>query len=77
MTPRTGSLLVFASAVGWSTAGLFARAIPADVATVVLWRGLFGAAGLVMLILVLQGPPPPCRRSRPRWPACPSPAPQP
>lgn len=57
MTPRTGSLLVFASAVGWSTAGLFARAIPADVATVVLWRGLFGAAGLVILILVLQGPP--------------------
>ena len=55
MTPRTGSLLVFASAVGWSTAGLFARAIPADVATVVFWRGLFGAGGLLLLILYLQG----------------------
>jgi len=57
MTPRTGSLLVFAAAVGWSTAGLFARAIPADVATVVFWRGLFGAGGLMVLILYLQGWP--------------------
>ncbi len=55
MTPRTGSILVFAAAVGWSTAGLFARAIPADVMTVVFWRGLFGAAGLLALILYLQG----------------------
>jgi drug/metabolite transporter (DMT)-like permease len=57
MTPRTGSLLVFASAVGWSTAGLFARAIPADVMTVVFWRGMFGAAGLLLLIICLQGRP--------------------
>ncbi len=55
MTPRTGSLLVFASAAGWSTAGLFARSIDADVATVVFWRGLFGAGGLLLLILWLQG----------------------
>lgn len=55
MTPRIGSLLVFASAAGWSTAGLFARSIDADVATVVFWRGLFGAGGLLLLILWLQG----------------------
>ena len=55
MTPRTGSLLVFASAVAWSLAGLFARAIEADVMTVVFWRGLFGLIGLLALILALQG----------------------
>ncbi|MGQ0563739.1 MAG: DMT family transporter [Gemmobacter sp.] len=55
MTPRTGSLLVFASAVGWSTAGLFARTIEADTMTVVFWRGLFGAGGLLLLIISLQG----------------------
>ena len=49
--------MVFASAVGWSTAGLFARAIPADVMTVLFWRGLFGAGGLLALILSLQGRP--------------------
>ena len=40
MTPRTGSLLVFASAAGWSTAGLFARSIDADVATVAVQRAV-------------------------------------
>ncbi len=53
---RNGVLLVFASAVAWSTSGLFTRAIPVDTPTTILWRGLAGAAGLVLLILVLQGP---------------------
>ena len=41
--------------MAWSTAGLFARAIPLDTPTVILWRGMFGAAGLIGLLLVLKG----------------------
>lgn len=43
------------AAVAWSSAGLFTRALPLDTATIVLWRGLFGAAGLLALIIALQG----------------------
>ena len=57
MTQRNAMLFVFLSAVGWSTAGLFARKLHLDIATIVLWRGLFGAAGLFVLILVLEGSP--------------------
>ncbi|MCB6179197.1 DMT family transporter [Rhodobacter sp. Har01] len=53
---RRGRLLLLGATLAWSTAGLFARAIPLDTPTVILWRGLFGAAGLVGLLLVLQGP---------------------
>jgi drug/metabolite transporter (DMT)-like permease len=53
---RAGVLMLFASAVGWSTSGLFTRAIHVDTPTTILWRGLFGAAGLVTLILILHGP---------------------
>ena len=53
---RTSMAYVFASALGWSTAGLFSRAIHTDTATMILWRGMAGAAGLIALILILQGP---------------------
>lgn len=52
---RLGFLLVFASALGWSTAGLFSRAIHADTATIIVWRGFAGAAGLIALILLRDG----------------------
>ena len=39
-----GVLLVVASACVWSTAGLFARAVPVDVWTMQFWRALSGAA---------------------------------
>lgn len=52
---RTGVLMVFIAAIGWSTSGLFTRAIHVDTATIILWRGLAGASGLVALILLLQG----------------------
>lgn len=52
---RTGLLLLLAATMAWSTAGLFARAIPLDTPTVILWRGMFGAAGLIGLLLVLKG----------------------
>lgn len=37
-----GSLIVAASAIAFSTAGLFTRLIASDVWTVLFWRGLFG-----------------------------------
>jgi len=52
---RLGLLYVTASAIAWSTAGLFTRLIPLDSATMLVWRGLFGAGGLLLAILALEG----------------------
>lgn len=53
---RSAVFLLFGATLAWSTSGLFARAIPLDTPTVILWRGLFGAAGLVLTILWMKGP---------------------
>jgi drug/metabolite transporter (DMT)-like permease len=50
-----GIALVTASAVAWSTTGLFTRVLPLDAATMLVWRGIFGAIGLIVLLLVLEG----------------------
>ncbi len=59
MTPqqsyRLGLVLVSASALAWSTAGLFTRALPLDSATMLVWRGVFGAVGLIVLGFGLEG----------------------
>lgn len=58
MTPRDhriGIALVAASTVAWSTSGLFTRMIALDAATMLVWRGLFGAMGLIATGLVLDG----------------------
>jgi drug/metabolite transporter (DMT)-like permease len=47
MTPATGRLLVIASAVAWSTAGIFTKGVGADVWAVLFWRGLI--AGVLMM----------------------------
>jgi drug/metabolite transporter (DMT)-like permease len=52
---RQGVLLLLASTLAWSTSGLFARAIPLDTPTVILWRGLAGAVGLIFLLWWLNG----------------------
>lgn len=52
---RTALLLLFGATLAWSTSGLFARAIPLDTPTVILWRGLAGAAGLLVTLLALKG----------------------
>lgn len=54
---RTGLILVFASTLAWSTAGLFTRAISQDVFTVLVWRGLFGTIGLVAVMVWRDGLP--------------------
>jgi drug/metabolite transporter (DMT)-like permease len=52
---RTGLLLLFGATLAWSTSGLFARAIPLDTPTVILWRGWAGALGLIVLLFWMKG----------------------
>ncbi len=52
---RQGILMLLGATLAWSTSGLFARAIPLDTPTVILWRGLAGAAGLLLVLWWLQG----------------------
>jgi drug/metabolite transporter (DMT)-like permease len=49
-----GLILITASAVAWSTAGLFTRLIPLDSWTMLGWRGIFGALGIAAVILALE-----------------------
>lgn len=51
---RQGLMLVTASAIAWSTTGLFTRLIPLDSWTMLVWRGLFGALGLLLVIVALE-----------------------
>jgi drug/metabolite transporter (DMT)-like permease len=46
-----GSLIVAASAIAFSTAGLFTRLIAVDVWTMLFWRGVFG--GLLILAFII------------------------
>lgn len=48
---RLGIVLVAASAVAWSTAGLFSRLIPLDSWTMLAWRGVFGALGIAAIVI--------------------------
>lgn len=50
-----GVLFVMLSAVTWSSAGFFTRLINLDYATMIAARGLFGAAGLVVVIVAMNG----------------------
>lgn len=54
---RLGLVLVTASAVAWSTAGFFTRLIALDTWTLLAWRGVFGAVGIVVAIVVLERGP--------------------
>jgi drug/metabolite transporter (DMT)-like permease len=53
---RLGLVFVTASAIAWSLAGLFTRALPMlDSATMLTWRGIYGAIGIGALIIALEG----------------------
>lgn len=52
---RLGVLYVTGSAVAWSTAGLFTRFLPLDAPSLLMWRGLFGALGLLALLILREG----------------------
>ena len=51
---RLGLILVTASAVAWSTAGLFTRLISLVSSTMLVWRGIFGALGIAVVILAME-----------------------
>lgn len=51
---QLGILFVTLSAVAWSLAGYFTRLIPLDSFTLLAWRGIFGAAGLLVVIVLMQ-----------------------
>jgi drug/metabolite transporter (DMT)-like permease len=51
---KIGLALVTASALAWSTAGLFTRLLPLDSWTMLAWRGIFGALGVAIVILALN-----------------------
>lgn len=50
---RLGFALVTASAVAWSTAGLFTRLISADAWTMLAWRGILGALSLAVVLTLM------------------------
>lgn len=52
---QLGILLVTLSAVAWSLAGYFTRLIPLDSFTLLAWRGIFGAIGLLVVIVLMRG----------------------
>ncbi|HEX3216189.1 MAG TPA: DMT family transporter [Aestuariivirgaceae bacterium] len=52
---RLGLALITASAVAWSTAGLFTRILALNGWTMLVWRGLFGALGIAAFMAVLEG----------------------
>jgi len=53
---RLGLVLVTGSAVAWSTAGYFTRLIGFDNWTLLFWRGIFAALGILVFMLALDGP---------------------
>ncbi len=50
---RVGFAWITASALAWSTAGLFTRLIPSDSWTMLAWRGILGALGLAVVLTVM------------------------
>jgi drug/metabolite transporter (DMT)-like permease len=54
-TYRLGLALISGSAVAWSTAGLFTRILGLSNWTMLVWRGLFGALGIAVFIIILEG----------------------
>ena len=54
---QQGLALVTASAVVWSTTGLFTRAITLDSWTTLAWRGLYGGVAILILMILLSRRP--------------------
>ncbi len=52
---RLGLALVACAALCWSSSGLFTRAIPAELFTMLFWRGLFSGALVLLAYFVLEG----------------------
>ncbi|MCA0432136.1 MAG: DMT family transporter [Proteobacteria bacterium] len=50
-----GLLLIIASTIAWSTAGLFTRLLQTDLATTLVWRGVFGFLGIAAFTVLVEG----------------------
>ncbi len=50
-----GVILVALSAVAWSTAGVFAKGVTAEVWSILFWRGLFSAGFILVYVLWREG----------------------
>ncbi|MGL5008737.1 MAG: DMT family transporter, partial [Paracoccaceae bacterium] len=50
-----GLMLVLAAVIAWSTAGLFTLSLHLDAPTVLFWRGVFGALGMILIMPLLPG----------------------
>lgn len=55
-TYRLGLTLTTLSAIAWSTAGYFTTLIGLDNWSLLLWRGIIGALGLLAFMLITRGP---------------------
>jgi drug/metabolite transporter (DMT)-like permease len=52
-----GVLCVTGATVAWSTFGFFTLSVSADTPTVLVWRGIFGALSLLLLLVLREGLP--------------------
>ena len=52
---QRGLILVTGAAVAWSSAGYFTRLIPLDAWTMLVWRGVFAALGMLVAVLAFEG----------------------
>jgi drug/metabolite transporter (DMT)-like permease len=66
---RLGLLLVGLAALAWSSSGIFARSISADLMTMLFWRGLFSGAAVFTLFFIMEGRRALATLGRLRWPA--------
>lgn len=48
---------VTSATVAWSTFGFFTLSVSADTPTVLVWRGIFGASSLLLVLVLREGPP--------------------
>jgi drug/metabolite transporter (DMT)-like permease len=52
-----GVLCVTGATIAWSTFGFFTLSVSADTPTVLVWRGIFGALSLLLLLVFREGLP--------------------
>lgn len=50
-----GVLCVIGATVAWSTFGFFTLSVSADTPTVLVWRGIFGVASLLLVLILREG----------------------
>lgn len=52
---RLGILYMTVASLAWSTAGVFTRYATTDLVTTMFWRNLFSFAGLLVVLVLMQG----------------------